>query len=111
MDLSEQEPITILGESSESGSDTSFEETDSEGEMPPPAKVAKTSDSFRRMKMTSRYYRRAKSGLVHFLDVIMDSCATKVLACGRPLTASYFAVQDAVGMCKLCRVQALKRDP
>lgn len=109
VNLSEQEPIPVPGDSSESDSDTSLEEPSSDVDVPPPRKVAKFSHGTKKPVTVARFYRHQKSGMVHYLDVVMDSCATKVFACGRAVTQSYVAVQDSVGMCKLCRAQALKR--
>lgn len=105
VDLTAVEPIEVV-ELTSSGSDFSDEDSSSDSSGLPPKKVQRKDQG---SAPARRFFKHKKSGCVHYLDPIMDSCATQVFACGKNLSSSFLATLDKVGLCKLCKKQAIKR--
>lgn len=109
VDLSASEPISVGESDSEVSSDESSSGSSSDEAAAPLNKISQMPTGARR-PLRTRFFKHKSSGVVHYLDVVMDSCATKLLACGRPLSVNFLASHDSIGVCKLCKVQANKRE-
>lgn len=105
-DLTAQEPIDVMADSSEESSDSGASSSD-DSSSPVPVRCAKRP---KQQGVTSRFFKHKTSGCVHFLDPIMDSCASQVFTCGKRVTLNFMPTSDRSGMCRLCKVQAAKRE-
>lgn len=90
VDLSADEPMMVHGLSSEESSSSLDSDSDSSVELPK-AKIPKIKDG-----SIHRFFKHRTSGYVHYVDPVMDSCASKTFGCGKLLSANFAPTLDRV---------------
>ena len=96
----------VLVDDSSDASDTSSDSTDDSDsdEVEPPRKSLRKALNHEDFM----FVKHLGSKLVHYLDPIMNCRATKVLACGKQLTARFERTNDTVGFCRTCKMKAIR---